>query len=445
MGTNAAYVAWYVNTYGYTAPRAANLVDPKFHRLWQMAVSVPIPNFHFTYPKKQILTTSANCGAASADPKAIKFTFGTVTDRSNFINTLQKGVYGLVANSITKAGEVVRLTGNSTASGYDVTITVMENMTANYTSGNATFEFYTPKLADNWAISHSALHPMGLRKSYPTELVNFDGKPFAQQLKLNDGSFDDTQKLFSTTVPNLQEYASSGNGLYYRIGCRYYIAYLGNIPASIDEATAGTIALYVMGCNTSKKMLLNYLNGDFGRYFLFNSYPGFTDWKSFEAIRDTMTNRNIIVEFINESGGERMGVDFGLDDIYLEHSAGFETDLGALLLTMAPDRDSLQITSQVVEEYITLANGDKFAYQPFGNPNRSRKYAIGCTFNNSNMDTYRKLKILESWQNDGYNLNLHTHMPELPEVLTGRMTLGTQSKGNWDFERVSFEFYFEEV
>jgi len=442
MGVNAQYSAWYVNTFNYNIPQPADSPDRRFFRLWQMAVAVPIPNFHFTYPKKQ---NQAIIADATSGDAFILVGFTNANDRIQFKNLLASKNYALVSNTITKTSEGVRLSGDTEdindSTNYNLRLYIEDVLQYSYTANNAIIEFYTSKLAEKWSLDNKGLLPLGIRKGLPIELTDIDGKLFAQQLRLTAAEFNLTEKKFYTEIPNLQEYAYANSGYTYRIGCRYYLAYTTAVPDSM--ALGGEIYVKLPGTNSPNKILLNYLNGTFNKYYLFNSIA-FNDWKSYDLIKIIEANRRLEVSFVGFNT-PTYDLDFGLDDIYLEHSAGFENILGALLLTMAPDRDSLDIGSDQTEESIKLANADRFPYFPYGNPNRTKKYSIGCTFTNSNMDTYEKLKILEMWQNDGFNLNLHTHMSELPEVLTGRMTLGHAKKGVFDFKKISFDFYFEEV
>jgi hypothetical protein len=443
MATNAAFLAWYVNTFTYSQPRPASEPDTRFWRLWQMGVNVPIANPHFTYEKKIIHPIQ---GINLVGTSVIHTLFDTATEMEQFLNLVKTRMYGLVSNDITKIGEIVRINSALVMSEEDNAIDILldDSLINSYASGSSTLEFFTPQIAEKWDVDSEYLVPMGLVKGFPSDLLDIDGKLQAQQLFLASSSFNATEKKFSSEIPNLQEYACSSNGLYYRIGLRYHISY-NTLPASAAPSDAGTIMVKLPGCSAENKILLNYLSGAiYNKYFLYNSYPAFSDWMSFSDITDTAAYRKVEISFTGLASPVS-DINFGVDDIYLEHSAGFESSLGCLLMTYAPNRDSLSIGADSNEETIQVSNSDKYPFFPLGNPNKSKKYSISCTFEDSNMDTYQKLRILETWQNNGFNLNLHTHLPELPEVLIGRMKLGAVKKGVFDFTRVSFDFEFTEV
>ena len=458
MSTNSYYKNWYLNTFNYTLPRPADENASGRYRLWQIAVNIPIPNFHFTYPQKVIRQLIAD-SSAGADGVYVGFT--DTTARDTFVNLINVKGYGLVTNTSTKIGEIVQLSGSYSFPGAlsgqnGVKVDFYEALNNSYTGGQGSFEFFTDKIAEKWKSTHPKLYPKGLKKKIPIEMYDMDGKFFAQQLAIDSSNFNALPKSFSCELPNLHQFANNYDlqtgviPIYYRLGLRYYIKYSGN-PADASDATVGTIYARLNGTDNPNKIKLNYVGGTTNKYFVHNSYPAFNDWKSFTNIRDSSTYKELEIRFTGVNSPIR-SLEFGLDDVYLEHSGGVEdsTDLGGsclgcLLLTNAPNRDSISMSEIKYEEEMVLSNGDKYSYFPMGSPNSNRKYRIACTFENSTMDTWRKLKIIETWQDAGYNINLHTHMPELPEVLTGRMKIGESRKDIFDFRRVSFSFEFEEV
>jgi len=446
MATNAAYVAWYVSTFDYAHATPARIEDSRYWRSWQLGVNVPIPNPHFTWEKKvtMIGTNTQNSGASH-----IILNLGSTELRDRFKNLLTVQGYGVISNNATKIGEIVRINTWSNENSTTARIVFDRALEHTYTAPNYTIEFFSDRIASGWDVNDSLLVPRGLAKSYPVDLEDVDGKLQGQQLYIGSGNFTGTQKEFTTNIPNIQEYAKQGNGLYYRVGARYHIKYYP-LPASIGSADAGYISVKILGCDTPEKIILNYITGaEDNKYFIFHSYPAFSDWKTYNTLLDSTTYNRLYIAFVGGTAPlSNLEINFGIDDIYLEHSAGFETTqdkLGTLLMTYAPNRESLSMNADSLEEVVQVSNADKYPFFPLGNPNKSKKYSIGCTFEDSNMDTYRKLQILQTWQDNGFNLNLHTHMPELPEVLTGRMKLGNLRKNVWAFTRVSFDFEFTEV
>mgnify|MGYP001561035538 CR=1 FL=1 len=453
MGLISAYIAWYTTTFNYSTPQPADIDDPTFHRLWQLGVNVPIPNFHFTYPKKIVKTVFKNITASSSTNFAIQF--DSALERDKFKNLIVENLFVLITNNSTKVGEIQQLAGtyanDATNYGLDIDIKTADDFVNSYTGGSTTVEFYTPQIAESWDVDHNLLVPKGLYKGYPVDFEDIDGKLFAQRLNISAGNYNATEKIFETSIPNLQEFvptiAPNLNDIYYRVGLRYYLKFSSN-PTLVTESKVGAVTVKLPGCATTRKMLLNYATGLADRYYLFNS-SAFTDWKTYDEIKASASYKKLQISMVNTPLIIGDSVDLHLDDIYLEHSGGAEfaadSPLGCLLMTYAPNREGLTMGADFVEEYNTLANGDKYPNHPFGNPNRSKKHRISCVFEDAPLDIYQKLKILEMWQHNGYNLNLHTHLPEMPEVLTGRMKLGDATKGIFDFKRVSFEFSFMEV
>jgi len=447
MSINSSYTAWYISTFGYESPQKADQADINGTRYWQIGVSVPIPNPHFRYPKKASynIITDSTTGQVS-----VRIQFASASLRSLFENLMQENLYGLVSNNSTRQGEIVQLSGDFTEqSSYSIDIKFRNGLENAYTGNNSLLNIFFAKMAEKWECDSEELVPVNLRKVFPVEIENMIGSPFAQRLHMDSTSFisGKTQKFF-TVIPNLQNYVpitedkfkQTKQNYRYRIGARYCIKY--NPQPAGDSTSYGLIRIVLPGCTSQNKVLLNYIEGTNELFYLFNS-SSFNDWDTYPNIVDSTEKKKVVIQFTGDSTGRDLY--FSIEDIYLEHSAGVETTLGCLLLTRVPNRDSIQMDNETFEENIQLSNADRFPYFPFGNPNRSGKLRLSCTFENSNMDTYYKLKILESFQSDGFNINLHTHLKEHPEVLIGRMKIGPYSKGIFDLNKVSFAFEFMEV
>ena len=75
---------------------------------------------------------------------------------------------------------------------------------------------------------------------------------------------------------------------------------------------------------------------------------------------------------------------------------------------------------------------------------RNVKYEINCRFTNVSTTIWTYLSRLLDIQKNGYKLNLHSYIDELPEVLTGFLYISGISKEHWDVNLISFDFRFVE-
>jgi len=73
------------------------------------------------------------------------------------------------------------------------------------------------------------------------------------------------------------------------------------------------------------------------------------------------------------------------------------------------------------------------------------KYEISCRFTNEPVDVYKKLERLLRIQHNGYYLNFHSTLDNIPPVMTGVMELSEVSHDMWDLNLVSFNFTFKEA
>ncbi|GEM_PF-2534268 len=147
-----------------------------------------------------------------------------------------------------------------------------------------------------------------------------------------------------------------------------------------------------------------------------------------------------------------------VDDIYLEHiynpvtkktiyeesPSTASTYASYYEISDNHDSESLTITKSDNYQDITLNDGSLVRYDSTGWGERNVKYEISCRFTNVSTTIWTYLSRLLDIQKNGYKLNLHPYINEVPEVLTGFLYISGISKEHWDVNLVSFDFRFVE-
>jgi len=148
-----------------------------------------------------------------------------------------------------------------------------------------------------------------------------------------------------------------------------------------------------------------------------------------------------------------------LDDVFLEHvynPVTKKTIYGESPSTASTadsyyeiadnhDSESLSITKLDNLSDISLNDGSLARYDSTGLGERNVKYEISCRFTNVSNTIWNYLSKLLDIQKNGYKLNLHPYIAELPEVLTGYLYISGISYTHWDVGLVSFDFRFREA
>jgi len=110
-----------------------------------------------------------------------------------------------------------------------------------------------------------------------------------------------------------------------------------------------------------------------------------------------------------------------------------------------PDLGSIRINkrSKFSTEVLTDNSIRLKSFSGFGS--LDDKYEISCRFTNEPVDVYKKLERLLRIQHNGYYLNFHSTLDNIPPVMTGVMELSEVSHDMWDLNLVSFNFTFKEA
>ena len=150
-----------------------------------------------------------------------------------------------------------------------------------------------------------------------------------------------------------------------------------------------------------------------------------------------------------------------LDEIYLEHiynpvskltlygntaaNSADDTTVGYYEIANNHDYQSLNITRLENYQDVQLANNSLDRYDSTGWGERNIKYEVTCSYTDVDNDIYLKLVEFLNIQKNGYMLNLHPYVEELPSVLTGYMYIENVNKSHWDVGLISFNFKFREA
>lgn len=150
-----------------------------------------------------------------------------------------------------------------------------------------------------------------------------------------------------------------------------------------------------------------------------------------------------------------------IDEVYLEHiynptsektiygntaaNSDDDTSVGYYEIGINHDYQSLKV-KRIVNAVEVKKGGNSISRNIIsGRGERDIKYEISCTYTNVDVDIWEYLNELMNIQDNGYLLNLHPYVDELPSVLTGYMYLEVLNYQHWDVDLVSFTFRFREV
>jgi len=128
-----------------------------------------------------------------------------------------------------------------------------------------------------------------------------------------------------------------------------------------------------------------------------------------------------------------------IDYVFVEHV--YDPILKKTIYDEAPSSDAH--TYYEIDAYPDLGSIRINKRSKFGS--LDDKYEISCRFTNEPVDVYKKLERLLRIQHNGYYLNFHSTLDNIPPVMTGVMELSEVSHDMWDLNLVSFNFTFKEA
>lgn len=463
------FVTWYSNNVAIKGSAngtcLANYTSPYF-KYWELGVGLPIKNSRFAVKKRirKLLSANVIVGATS-----FKFTEGSnllaLIARNEIAETFSSRASCLLR--ISKAdwsySEIIELHSSTptSVSGSEVTVNLMTGTTfANAFSTNDIMEFVSPLIADGWNAFHHCLQPMGLLKAFPLDFNNLIGDMIAQRVVVTGAGLNtycyggSTYQYFETSYPTdidrWTSYDKVAVPYYYRFGAAWRLSVLTNIT-NISWATTsiGMVSTLVSPNGEWINLLPSTMPTGFQQDKLYvSNSAGFASntLKNPPTLRATAQQVGFDWHTGVNTHTSNEEVRFDIHDIWYEHSAGLESVLGCVVLQVPPQRESIAINKVEGEtETFRLANNGLYAYHPKGNPNEFGKYQISCTFESVPIGMLRKLQKLESFQNDGFMINLHPKYPDLPQCLQGRLKVSNIRKAVYAFDRVTFDFEFEEA
>lgn len=292
----------------------------------------------------------------------------------------------------------------------------------------------TAVISDPLYAIYADFHKGGWRKDYAQRL----------RIKITQGmSSGDIfkQSLVRYGTENIRDRSLLIPYQYYRIGGRIYID---------DSFKHG----YSFGDNYSLFMLLRpnqntkdlywdeYLSITFG-----SSLTDVDKWLTFSTIGllksgiSEETAPSLSIWFQNNGITGTSGQYWGdillyIDELYAEHAGGVnygDTD-GCLKFSrysVWPEEESLNITKFEREDITSL----------YG---KQTKYILNFKLNYVSQDFWDQLEILLRWQEKGFLLNLHPYINDLPNTMTGKITIKELKKDSWDLGLRSIVLEFVE-
>lgn len=402
--------------------------DKKF----EIAVAVPLVNSSFRFPNRfsatigsisgtsiplTSLTTESNTSILHAsevlqagDRITIKATGGTVgtslvssvpTTGASLVSVTDMQATGFATNdTIVGYGTVCPggwyLANYYAESGYTISIT------DGHVDGFSA-KMYLPALASSGTS----------RNFYLKQAINTDY--YVQNLKYRLGA------VYKSTISGAETKNSA-----FIFGIENNSTSTGNTIFSIASATVSDWTL-----TTSTFGLTEASPSAFGIYAQLSTDAGYTTKETSLFLDD------VFLEHVYDSVTKKT--------IYGESPSTASTESSYYALTDNHDSESLSITKYDNLTDVSMNDGSLNKYDSTGWGERNVKYELNCTFTMVSNTIWGYLTKLLNIQKNGYKLNLHPFIAELPEVLTGYLTIPSISYEHWDVGLVSFTFNFREA
>jgi len=338
----------------------------------------------------------------------------------------------------------------SSVSGNEVTLTSTTDY--GYANGDP-ISFTGTRLAGNWNLALSPGGGTG-NDSYilPLEITN-ENSP---EGGMSDNFYQKIQMKFADDTYNYCEIRQAlGNVLipeaYYRLGLYYKASFPGDpavdwiLRAKINDTTvAGS----------------PFLEGVITRGSSGNT-DSWTEFTKTDNVSSSPTVCNIAIYLYRNNETNASYATFYFDDIWLEHAVGTDdANSGVYTFDGYPDGNGYETAIIETSQRQTLANSNKYVFDPTGQGRGIRKWMVRGTFTNAPMTLWNNLLILKQWQDRGYPLVFHIDGDydetnsyyiqrsgeKVPPTMYGFMKITPTTRGIWDIQnRISFNFEFEEI
>jgi hypothetical protein len=166
--SEASFITWYKDTFSYTVPCPVSRgAGTPYYKFWEIGVAAPIPNYHFSVPKKLRLYLDSGIAAGNT-------TFGIDCATSSAANITKNyignGGFALLVradNSLTEIVEIASVTVSTTF----VILTLQYALKSTFYALDS-LTFVSDRCVDLWDTSDSALIPISLVKTIPYDLIN---------------------------------------------------------------------------------------------------------------------------------------------------------------------------------------------------------------------------------------------------------------------------------
>jgi len=395
-------------------------------RRWEIGIAIPIKNYDFKKPRL------VSYPVISQWRTIIKIDTSIVSDTESYslaklilkMIKENKKVFAQLAKTDRSMVETVEISGI-----FNNMIFLKVAPQRDY-STDGLFTVSLPYWAYGWE-ANGYFHFENLRRYELEQIRNNVGDFFGQELYLPIDKFNEEEDIFYQDI-DLSNFFIHPKA-HFRIGCMYNIMFLDE--QGIERTDVGYVRMVWEAGDKEHTSKINENVYGF-TYSVFNS----------KAMKSPKSNKvRIAISFQNpDYATDKAAVRFWINNIWAEHDAGYQVG-GRFLIDNYPIRSSLGYTDSDDIDLTRLANGEYFMDAKFGNPNQSTKWIIESDWNFVGRETYNQFKYIESLCRDGYLINLHPKIPEVPEVLTGKLVVKEYSKPIFDFDKYTFKVIFQQV
>jgi len=393
---------------------------------FQIAVAVPIKNYSFDYPNRFYGVVDSISGNTVT---LESFSTESYSESNNLNLVLAPGDKVWFE---TSSGTTITSTVNTVSS---QSFTILDTITGDVTTVQG-YGSYMPGGWERDLLTYNQYtfdRPIGYFKGKCCAISNFVSTAQFGSFVLKQ-SFD--TDYYISNIP-------------YRVGCYYK-------RAVSDESSA-----YQRSIGLSMQLGYNSDNFSGNVVLLSDSVISSVDWTSGSVIQYCdVSNPDsfwLKTQIITSSGINITKSTLYIDYVFVEHV--YDPILKKTIydespssnahtyyeIDAYPDLGSIRINerSKFSTEVMTDNSIRLKSFSGFGS--LDDKYEISCRFTNVSVDVYKKLERLLRIQHNGYYLNFHSTLDNLPPVMTGVMELSEVSHDMWDLNLVSFNFTFKEA
>jgi hypothetical protein len=397
---------------------------------FELAVAVPIVNNSFKYPNRYVATATTITATA--------ITLSNIQWESS-ANTMYLSEVAVDGDRITlkATGGTVGTTTWVDVSKADSSGITADNMALQGFDANTIILGYGNSIPGGW---YSSYYLPASNYAFVRDIGNVDN--FCIGMTLPTASATSTNFYLKQSI-NTDYYVQN---LSYRLGC------VSKITVTGVQANTASVMLGMEMTPTETDNVTLY-NSSASNVASFTSTSGTVTLTTASA-----TAFGIYIWMNTDVAQVTKETTVYVDDVYLEHvynpvtkktiygetAIGSSADTCFYEISENHDSESLSITTIDNFTDVNLNDASIARFDSTGWGERNIKYEVSCKFTNVLTSIWTYLNKLLDIQKNGYKLNLHPYVAELPEVLTGFLYLTSVSKEHWDAGLVSFDFRFRE-